>query len=474
MNCERVFDYFEEICSIPHGSGNMEKISRWCVETAIKLNLRVVTDDSFNVYIYKDGTGELKNAQPLILQGHLDMVCQKEMDLDFDFLAESIETYIEGDFIKARGTSLGADNGIAVAIIMAILESDTIAHPPLEVVLTTDEEIGMLGAAKLNFNNLSAKRMINLDSEEMGVLTVSCAGGCDFKIEIPLGRKKAKGKRVDINISGLLGGHSGVDINKCRHNANVLMGRILNHLKSVSNFEIFSVSGGDKGNVIPSSCTAKLLIRDDEGFSREAEKVFETIRTELCEAEKGFTVTISADDEGEFDVFDSETAEKLLFLLTCAPNGVMEMSAKIENLVETSLNLGILKTEAEKVEALYTLRSNKSSVLSALSEKMSKLSTSMNCMCESTGFYPPWEYKENSQLQDICTRVYEEMFGSFPEIEAIHAGLECGIFSAKIKDLDCISIGPDMYDIHSVNERLSISSTKKLFEYLVEIMKNLE
>lgn len=473
-NSERIFKYFREICAIPHGSGNMKAISGYCVEFAKTHGLKYYSDEAGNVIIYKNATKDMANAAPLILQGHLDMVCTAEPGTEFDFENNGPEIYEEGDFIKAKGTTLGADNGIAVAIIMAILESEDISHPPIEAVFTTDEEIGMLGAMALDMEKLSAKRMINLDSGYFDVLTVSCAGGCDLKIEIPIEMKKSKGKRIDINITGLLGGHSGVDINKCRNNALMVMGRILNHLKSVSDFEICSISGGEKGNVIPYSCCAKLLIRDDEGFSREAEKIFETVRGEICEAEKGFNVMLSADGEGEYSVFEKECADKLLFLLSCTPNGVMEMSAKIENLVETSLNLGVLKTEEKKVWALYTLRSNKKTGLSALGEKMTKLSETMNCKCESSGFYPPWEFEENSELLKECTSAYERMFGVIPKIEAIHAGLECGLFVSKIKELSCISIGPDMYDVHSPNERLSVSSTIKFFEYLCEVMKNLK
>ena len=474
IDAKKVFEYFEDILRIPHGSGNMEEISRFCMDFALERGLRAERDDIGNVIIYKEGTFSLKNAEPVILQGHLDMVCQKTSGSDFDFKKDSIKTYRDGDFIKAEGTTLGADNGIGVAMILAILESDTIEHPPIEAVLTANEEIGMLGASALDFEKLTAKRMINLDSEEMGVLTVSCAGGCDFKTEITFERKNENGKRVDINIKGLLGGHSGVDINKCRQNANIIMGRILNHLKGVSDFHIMAIAGGDKGNVIPSDCTVKLLVSDDELFCREAEKIFETIKKEISDCEPYFSVFVSADGEGEFQVIDEKAEESLIFLITCAPNGVMEMSAKIENLVETSLNLGVLKTEENKISALYTLRSNKESALSALCEKMTKLSSSMGLICESSGFYPPWEFKENSSLQDLCERIYEEKFGTMPKIEAIHAGLECGIFASKIKDFDCVSMGPDMFDIHSVNERLSVSSTEKLFDYLVEIMKNMK
>lgn len=470
----KVFEYFGKICEIPHGSGNMGKISDFCLEFAKENSLRAIKDAANNVIIYKKGTLGLENAEPVILQGHLDMVCQKEEGVNIDFEKDGIDTYTEGDFIKARGTTLGADNAIAVAIIMAILASDDIAHPPIEAVFTTDEEIGMVGASALDFENLKSKRMINLDSEEMGILTVSCAGGSDFKLNIPIQRVKVLGKSLTINIGGLLGGHSGVDINKCRHNANILMGRILNRLKSVSSFEICSISGGDKGNVIPSECRCTIVVRDEESFTAEAEKIFETLKNEISGCEKDFCASISSGGEGEFDVFENKTKEKLVFLLTCAPNGVVEMSPVIENLPETSLNLGILETKEESIFALFALRSNKASALAALQEKMCALASGMGCCSENTGFYPPWEYNENSNLQKICVNTFREQFGSEPKIEAIHAGLECGVFASKIKDFDCISFGPDMYDIHTVNERLSISSAKQTFEYLVKILENLK
>jgi len=471
---EKVFDYFNKICAIPHGSGNMGAISEFCLEFARDNSLKAIKDAANNVIIYKSGTKGLENAEPVILQGHLDMVCQMEQGVNIDFEKDAITPYVDGDFIKAKGTTLGADNGIAVAMIMAILESEDVAHPPIEAIFTTDEEVGMLGAAALDFENIKGKRMINLDSEEMGVLTVSCAGGSDFKINIPFERMAAFGKRISINISGLLGGHSGVDINKCRHNANVLMGRILNHLKSVSKFEICEICGGDKGNVIPSSCVATLVIENEESFTSEAEKIFETVKKEISGCESGFQVSISSLGEGNFEVLCSEAKEKLIFLLTCAPNGVIEMSSNIENLPETSLNLGILKTQEESIMAHFTLRSNKASSLSALQEKMCNFASGLGSRGENSGYYPPWEYKENSSLQEVCVKVFEQKFGYNPKIEAIHAGLECGVFASKIKDFDCISLGPDMYDIHTTAERLSISSTEKTFEYLLDILKNLK
>lgn len=471
---EKVFDYFYKLCAIPHGSGNMSAISEFCLEFAREHSLKAIKDAANNVIIYKSGAKGLENSEPIILQGHLDMVCQKEQGVNINFEKDAITPYVDGDFIKAKGTTLGADNGIAVAMIMAILESEDITHPPIEAVFTTDEEVGMLGAAALDFENIKGTRMINLDSEEMGVLTVSCAGGSDFKLNIPIQRVKVLGKSLTINIGGLLGGHSGVDINKCRHNANILMGRILNRLKNVSDFEICSISGGDKGNVIPSECSCTIVVRDEESFTAEAEKIFETLKNEISGCEKDFCVSISSGGDGEFDIFENKTKEKLIFLLTCAPNGVIEMSPVIENLPETSLNLGILETKEESIFALFALRSNKASALAALQEKMCALASGMGCCGESTGFYPPWEYNENSNLQKICVKAYKEKFGAEPKLEAIHAGLECGVFASKIKDFDCISLGPDMYDIHTTAERLSISSTEKTFDYLLEILKNLK
>lgn len=467
----RVFKYFEEISKVPRGSGNMDKISEYCMEFAKKHSLEAICDDANNVIIFKAGTKGYENSEPIILQGHLDMVCQKEQDRDIDFEKDGLDIYVEGDFIKAKGTTLGADNGIAVAIILAILESDSFEHPPIEAVFTSDEEIGMIGALKLNIDNLKGKKMINLDSEDPQKITVSCAGGSDFKMIIPVNRKKAEGEKIVLTVKGLKGGHSGVMINSGRVNANILMARILNYASNIAEFDIISINGGDKGNAIPLLSVAEIVTNDGDELIGKLKEYAAVIKKEISVRESGFEFEIKTIEKGSFNIIEGDLKEKLIYMLLCAPNGVIEMSREIENLVETSLNLGILKTEEDKIIALFSLRSNKQSALSFLEEKMKTYSKCIDCQVETGGHYPPWEFKDNSNLQRIYKDKFKEKFGFEPEIEAIHAGLECGIFSSTIDGLDCISVGPVMMNIHTTKECLSISSTKDTFEIILNVLK---
>ncbi len=468
---EKVFEYFEKICSIPHGSGNMDKISQYCMEFAAKHSLEAVRDEANNVVIRKPASKGYENADTVILQGHLDMVCQKTDDCNIDFENDGLDIYTEGDFIKARGTTLGADNGIAVAMIMAILEAEDIEHPAIEAVFTTDEEIGLIGAGKLSLETLKGKKMINIDSEDPKILTVSCAGGSDFEMTVPVKRTTVHGEQITLTVKGLKGGHSGVEINSGRVNANVLMARILNYAKSICEFDIISIDGGDKGNAIPLGSTARLVVHD-EGFVIKINEYADIIKKEIAHRESGFAFEVSSQGTTAAEAVNRDLRDKLIFALLCAPNGVMEMSSEIEGLVETSLNLGILKTEEDKITMHFALRSNKSSALKFLEDKLTAFSSCIECSVRTFGHYPPWEYKDDSPLQRLYISEYEKKFGVKPAVEAIHAGLECGVFSSGIKGLDCISIGPKMYDIHTTGERLSISSTEEIYEVILNVLKN--
>ncbi len=466
----KVLKYFEEICSIPHGSGDMEKIADYCVEFAKSHSLEYVKDGANNVVIYKNATAGYENAEPVILQGHLDMVCQQTEDRNIDFATDGLDIFVDGDFVKARGTTLGADNGIAIAMVLAILESDEYRHPRIEAVFTTDEEIGMVGATKLDMSLLSAKKMINIDSEEENAVTVSCAGGSDFKVNLPIRRIKKSGTEVTVILKGLKGGHSGIEIDKGRVNANMLAGRFLNSLAKSVDFEIISIDGGDKGNAIPNLCKIRLCVYDTEKFVNEAEKELEIIKNEISERERDFSPIINFGESAEFDVFDNELKSDLIFALLCAPNGIIEMSASIKGLVETSLNLGILATDNDEITMLFTLRSNKKSAHTALENKLKGFFAKLPCTIEASGHYPPWEFKKNSKLQRLYVDTYKKITGIEPSVEAIHAGLECGIFYSAIDGLDCISIGPDLFDVHTVNEKMSISSTEKIFNVLINLL----
>ncbi len=472
---EKVFHFFEEISSIPRGSGDMEKISRYCADFAEKRELKYIKDDADNIVIFKDATEGYEDAETVIFQGHLDMVCQKDEESEIDFLKDGLDLYVDGDFVKAKGTTLGADNGIAVAMVLAILDSDEFAHPSLEAVFTTDEEIGMVGALQLDMSVLKGTKMINLDAEEDGILTVSCAGGSDFVATMPVQRKEEKGTLVEVTLRGLKGGHSGVEINDGRVNANILAGRYLNHLSKSENFDLISVDGGDKSNAIPNLSKISVLVKDKESFVSETKKYLEIIKSEISSREPDFdytVYTVNVSEEETKNVLTEEIKEKIIFALTLAPNGVVEMSKEIEDLVETSLNLGILKTEEEKITLHFALRSNKKSALRFLEEKLETFSENIGFVWEESGHYPPWEYKENSQLQKIYKECFIELNGFEPRFEAIHAGLECGVFSSAKDNLDCVALGPALSEVHTVNEKLSISSTERTFNLVVKMLEN--
>ena len=468
-----VFGYFEELTKIPRGSGDMEKVSSYCVEFAEKNGLFCVRDSANNVIIKKPASEGYESHEPIILQGHLDMVCQKDAGVTIDFLKDGIEAFVDGDFIRAKGTTLGADNGIAVAMLLSILADKTLSHPPIEAVFTTDEEIGMIGASALSVEHLSGKRMMNLDSEDPSVVTVSCAGGSDFKICVPLEFQTVQKPAIMVSVKGLLGGHSGVEIDKGRVNANLLMGRVLNHLNKTVSFDLIRLNGGDKANAIPNSATAMIAAEDVNAVKKGLSAYKEVLSKELLSREPSFSLEFEEFAGDTFDVVSDENKETLISMLVLAPNGVLTMSAEIENLVETSLNLGVLNMDKQEATLLFALRSNKTSALLALDEKLTSFAKLFPCTCESGGFYPPWEYNENAKLKTLYQEKFCEKFGFTPEAYAIHAGLECGVFASKIPGFDCISVGPDMKDIHTTNERLSISSSKALYELILEILKSL-
>ena len=471
---EGVFHYFEELSSIHRGSGDMEAISQYCIDFAKSHGFKYYTDSERNVVIYKDGTLGLENAKPVILQGHLDIVCQKTPDCKIDFLKDGLDIYVDGDYIKARGTTLGADNGIAVAMVLAILDSNDLRHPPIEAVFTTDEETGMYGAKGLDMSVLSGRRMINLDSEEDDCITVSCAGGCDFRVAQKLSTSIATGTKVTINIEKLTGGHSGVEIHKGRANANIVAGKLLNNLNRRTDFDIISICGGDKANAIPNACVIELCVSDYDAFCKELNATIELIKLEYLDREKKMLITVDKGECAQFDVIDKDDLKKFICALSCTPNGVMEMSATINGLVETSLNLGILSFKDGELIMHYGLRSNKQLALDSLSEKMMTFFDALSFDFECFGHYPPWEYRADSQLRELYKGTYIEQFDKEPRVEALHAGLECGVFASAIDGFDCIAIGPTIYDVHTVKERLSITSAVKIYGTLVKLLAKLK
>ena len=459
---ERVFYYFEELCSMPHGSGNTAQISAYCEEFAKKAGLFCRRDELGNVIIKKPATAGKENCPAVILQGHLDMVCEKEEGCPADMEKDGIALDTDGKFVFARGTTLGGDNGIAVAMIMAMLTDDTLVHPEIIALFTVDEETGMFGAEAVDMSDFGSRMLINIDSEEEGVLTVSCAGGARARFCFPVKRENNERAAYKIKIEGLKGGHSGVEIDKGGLNANVLMGKLL---KELPDCRIAHIAGGMKDNAIPASCEA-VVCGADPSEKAEAFRVKNTIPTDA-----GLKITVSPAEAD--DCFTAEETKKITEFLTTVKNGIMSMSEDIEGLVQTSLNMGILKTEGERVEASFAVRS---SVLSERSELIADLESTAKALggeFSADSFYPAWEYKKDSHLRDTMCAVWERLYNSPAKVSAIHAGLECGLFCEKIEGLDVVSIGPDMFDVHTPREKLSVASTEKVYNFLREVLASL-
>lgn len=471
IDTERVFYYFNQLCKIPHGSGNMNGIADFCVTFAEKHSLKYNRDSANNIIIYKPTENYPEDT--VILQGHLDMVCQKDNDRDIDFLKDGILSFTDGDFLKAKGTTLGADNGIAVAMILAILENNELVLPSIEAVFTTDEEIGMVGAKALDTSLLKGKRMINIDSEDDEVLTVSCAGGSDFSVAVPIAHTQKFATEITVTLQGLKGGHSGVEIDKKRVNANTLAGRFLNYMKTRCDFDIISIDGGDKSNAIPNTCVIKLCSNCADKFQNLSCEYLNVIKSEISSREPDFNPIVNLGKQNNFSVLSAQNKNDIIGILSTTPNGIIEMSAEIENLVETSLNLGILVTKENEICLQFALRSNKQSALDSLEEKLSAFFERFPCKTKVGGKYPTWEFKEDSAMQRLYCDTYYQITGKKPWVEAIHAGLECAVFSSTIDNLDCIAIGPTIFDAHTTNERLSISSTHKIFNILIDVLTKL-
>lgn len=473
---KKVFYYFEEICKIPHGSGNTKQISDYLVGFAKDHNLNYVQDDLNNVVIYKDATKGYENAPTVILQGHMDMVCEKRADVEHDFTKDPLNLGIKDGMIHANGTTLGGDDGIAVAYGLALLDSEDLAHPALEILITVDEEIGLLGADGFDCSVLHGKRMINLDSEAEGSLWVSCAGGVSAISMIPVDRIPAEGNKATIKISGLLGGHSGTEINKKHANANVLMGRFLYELKQEAYYEILTLEGGSKDNAIPRECICEIMTDPQSvpAIVAYAEQAQKNLREEYAVTDENITIEISDDGSFEGNVLHPTSREKVLFYLNQIPNGIIKMSGSIEGLVETSTNIGILKLYEKELYASSGVRSSIQAARDAVSDKIEYLTEFIGGDFETEGAYPAWEYRADSPLRDKMVEIYEEMFHEKLNVVAIHAGLECGLFYNKIDDLDCVSIGPNLYDIHTSEETMDIESVKRVWNYLVKVLAALK
>lgn len=468
----RVWDFFEAICAIPHGSGNTKAVSDFCVNFAREHSLDYKQDALNNVIIRKPATPGYEDAPVLILQGHLDMVCVKDTESTHDFLTDGLDLRVQDDFLYATGTTLGADNGIAVAMALAVLEDDSLPHPALEVLLTVDEETGMFGAEAVDFADLQGRRLINLDSEREGVITAGCAGGIHADCLLPVARCVQKGRSCTVTVDGLLGGHSGEEINKERASANVLLGRLLYGLQQNMPFGILNLAGGTVENAIAAKTVARLVVDDAYlPILTEQVKTFnDTFRREYASSDPDVTLTLAVGDELTTLTTDANDTDRIIFALFNLPYGVQAVSMDIPGLPQTSLNMGVLRMAENELRMSFSVRSSVASQKEWLCQRLVSLMKRVGGRVALSSAYPAWEFRRNSAFRDKIVDCFTQFYGQPPQISATHGGLECGLFCGKAPDLDCVSIGPEMHDIHSPAEHLSISSTERTYRLLCNIL----
>lgn len=482
---ENVFFYFEEICKIPHGSGNTGQISDYLVKFALDRGLEHYQDETGNVIIIKEAAEGYEDHGPVMLQGHMDMVAVKRPDSAVDMKSDGLLLAVDGDKLYAEGTSLGGDDGIAIAYGLALLDGNY-KHPRIELVVTVDEEVGMDGARALDAAPLKAKRLINLDSEEEGIFLSGCAGGARVNMQLSGETVRKKGLLCEIHVGGLKGGHSGGEIHKERGNAICILGRLLNRLNLDMDVFINDLNGGVADNAIPTDARAKLVLMGegmtDEACREKTEALLKELngelKEELADKDENVCVEMVSAAVSEEEVLCADTGKRAIDLLCLLPYGVQAMSFAMPGLVETSLNPGLLSAkeagEGQKAVCVgISVRSSLESAKKALIDRLLCLARMAGAETEITGDYPGWAFKSSSPLRDKMSEVYERMYGKKPVISAIHAGVECGLLAHKIPGLDCVSIGPDMKNIHTFEEELSISSTAGVWDFLVTVLEEL-
>ena len=466
---EKVFEYFEAISAIPRGSGNTEKIRGYCADFAMQRNLKYICDDFGNIIIFKDAV-KSESTEPVIIQGHLDMVWEKNDECNINFETDGLELCVDVDFVSAKGTTLGGDDGIAVAMGLALLDSNDISHPPLEIVFTSDEEVGMTGANGIDCSALNGKRMINLDSEAEGTLWVSCAGGVRADVGLTVEYVQNSAPAYEITVSGLHGGHSGAEIHNGYRNSNKIMGEVLAALMKNIQFNIINIGGGTADNAITRSSFCVISANDDAVSA--ISEIGSVICSEIKDTDPDAEIAIRKIDVADKCMSD-ESTKAVISLLNDLPSGVIAMSKEIDGLVETSLNLGIMKLSEGEFNCSFSVRSGVDSERHKLTDNLESIAKKHSASIMFYSAYPAWEYKKDSPLRDTMAEIYKEMYGKEMTVTAIHAGLECGLFCGKIKGLDCVSFGPDIFDIHTPHEKLSISSTERTWNYLLEVLKKI-
>lgn len=467
-----VFSFFETICSIPHPSGQEGLLADYLVSFAQARGLEHYRDQLNNVILIKPASPGYEEEAPIILQGHLDMVCEQEAGRNMDFAHEGLELAVEDGYVTARGTTLGGDDGIAVAMILALLEDDSLPHPRLEAVLTVSEEVGMEGAAAIDLSMLQGRKLLNLDSEEEGQIMVSCAGGCRVDCRLPVIRTTATGRLCTISVSGLTGGHSGVEIHRNRANSCRVLNWTLVELGRQLSFGLVSLEGGNKDNAIPREASAQIVLpgRLVPALSAALERCRRSLAEQYAGTDPELTLDLTYQGQGSYEALTVECAQKALLLIQYLPNGVQAMSQDIPGLVETSLNLGVVRMSEQELTLRFSVRSSVLAAKDALKDQLAQAISAVGGAVSFTGDYPPWEYRKDSPLRDDLCQVYHQRTGQDPQLVAIHAGLECGLLSEKLPGMDAVSIGPNMKDIHTTQERLEIASVQRTWEYLLQVL----
>ncbi|MCR4746582.1 MAG: beta-Ala-His dipeptidase [Lachnospiraceae bacterium] len=474
---KRVFGFFEDLSNIPCGEGDLESIRSYIEEYAKSHSFNYEKDDNGNIIIFVPATLGYEKAEPIILQGHIGtagMVISHGMDFTKN---HPVEMSVIDDYIFARGTALSTDDRAAIALCLAAADDGFVAHPEMELVFTCGSNSYSDGASSLDISKIKGRRMINLNSQEEGVILTSSAGGLVGKMNVPVKYHRKKGNSYKIVVSGFVGGHSGRDIGKYRGNANIIMGRLLHFLGTRVDFDIISLSGGLMHNSIPRDADCSVLVeeKDITSFENLIIEFEETIKNEYKANENNISIYSNYMGETEEDVLVRKTQERVIFLLNTVPDGAQKMSqeVKTKGLVETSLNIGIMRMDEKKFYLEGTIRSMISSAKYALSDKLRYLTETIGGIYTETGDYPAWEYNENSELASLCSNVYRNLFGQNVRISGVHAGLECGTFFSRIKGIDIVSMGPEIVDAHTQSEKLSISSTVRTWNFLISILRTM-
>ena len=466
---EKALAYFEELCKIPHGSGNEEAVAKYIENFANQRGLFVIRDKNNNVFIRKEATAGYENVPAYLLQGHTDMVCAKLTTSAHDFEKDALDLYMEDGWLRARGTTLGGDDGIAVAFMLALLDGEIENHPTLECLFTVEEETGLGGAESFDYSVVTAHKMINLDSESEGEVCAGCAGGVRSKIDFKPTLETSSGDVITLSVDGLFGGHSGVEINCGRANAIVLTSNILSEIAKEQELALISLVGGEKDNAIPRMCEAKFVVEDSSKAVSVIEKLDEQIREGLCEADAGLKISVSVEDDVE-NVETIAKSRELLQMISSLKVGVLSMSAHLEGLVEFSRNLGVIEVDGEKAYITYSSRSAKEEQIDLSIAQVNEQVEKLGANVRHTGRYPGWDFLPESDLRDIYVRKFKEIMGVDVQTVVIHAGLECGIIKSRIPEMDIISVGPNMRNIHTPDEALDLNSCGRLFEVLKAVL----